>query len=245
MPLTRKTREAGSILIVLVLMVVAVQVAAWKARPVMATSIKRARERELKFVLKEFKRGVLRYKKFNNRYPLKIEDLVSSPHPRYVRQLYADPMTGKKEWGVERDKTGSQIVGIKSLSKEKSMAGVEYSRWFYDDSLEFRVAIPEKLGEAGAQGAGQGVGSGQGSEVPGHGTGVPGQGAGGPGSTGAAGETGVDSGAGAGQPKPAEPRGETRPEYDDPNDIDESLLRGRRPSPDGSDEKGLRVPGFQ
>lgn len=161
-------RQAGSILIILVLMVVVVQIVAWKARPMMTTTIKRARERELKFVLREFKRGLLRFKKFNNRYPLKVEDLVSSPHPRYVRQLYADPMTGKKEWGIEYDKTGIQIVNVKSLSKEKSMAGVEYSRWFYDDNLEFRMAIPEKLGEGGFSGQGvEGGGSGPGSGSPG------------------------------------------------------------------------------
>lgn len=230
-----RARQAGSILIILVLMVVVVQIAAWKARPVMATSLKRAKEKELKFVLKEFKRGILRFKKFNNRYPMKVEDLVSSPHPRYVRQLYADPMTGKREWGVERDKTGTQIIGVKSLSKEKSMAGVEYSRWFFDDSLEFRMAISENLGEANPKGPG-GENTGQPGETAGPGEGETLPGPGQPGGAGSgSGQPGGDAATGPAGSGETDTGADTR-RLEDPNEIPEDQLRGRRPAPEPGED---------
>lgn len=140
------TFQKGSILIILLIMVATIQIALYKARPLMSTKIKREKEIQLKFILKEFKKGILRYKRFNNRFPSKIEDLVKSPHPRYIRQLYTDPFTGKNEWDIVHDKSGIFIVDLMSKSSEKSLSGIEYKRFAFNDELDFKPRIPEKLG---------------------------------------------------------------------------------------------------
>jgi type II secretory pathway pseudopilin PulG len=38
---------------------------------------------------------------------------------RHLRQLYADPMTGKSEWGIVRARDNARIIGIYSLSNKK------------------------------------------------------------------------------------------------------------------------------
>jgi hypothetical protein len=53
------------------------------------------------------------------RGPRTLEDLLLDPRSpgvhRHLRQVYADPLTGKKEWGLIRDNLGS-ITGVYSLA---------------------------------------------------------------------------------------------------------------------------------
>lgn len=53
------------------------------------------------------------------RYPTRLEDLLKDPRypnvKRHLRQLYADPLTGKAEWGMI-EAPGGGIMGIYSLS---------------------------------------------------------------------------------------------------------------------------------
>lgn len=128
------------------IMLAAVQITLYKARPLMSKKIKREKEIHLKFILKEYKRGILRYKRFNNRLPSKLDDLVKSPHPRYIRQIYTDPFTLEDKWDIINDPTGTLISDIVSKSSEKSLSGIEYKRFAYDDNLDFKPRIPEKLG---------------------------------------------------------------------------------------------------
>ncbi|MGV8933632.1 MAG: type II secretion system protein, partial [Gallionellaceae bacterium] len=54
------------------------------------------------------------------RSPRNLQDLLKDPRNpnirRYLRKLYADPLTGKEEWGVVRGVDGVGIIGIYSLS---------------------------------------------------------------------------------------------------------------------------------
>lgn len=54
------------------------------------------------------------------RGPRDLQELLKDPRVpgvrRHLRQLYADPMTGKVEWGVVRDPAGF-IVGVYSLAQ--------------------------------------------------------------------------------------------------------------------------------
>jgi type II secretory pathway pseudopilin PulG len=55
----------------------------------------------------------------NARGPRALEDLLKDPRStsirRHLRQVYADPLTGKAEWGLVKDSAGF-IVGVYSLA---------------------------------------------------------------------------------------------------------------------------------
>lgn len=110
----------------------------WQARA------QREKEAELIAVGVEFSRALRRYQDASpeaaQSLPKTLEVLVEdrrSPRPqRHLRRIYRDPITGKAEWGIERNDAG--ITGVYSLS----------------DKTPFkRHALPPALGEgaAGAQ----------------------------------------------------------------------------------------------
>lgn len=86
----------------------------------------REREDELLYVGNQFRVAIGRY--YLNQlgpqkeYPKRLEDLLRDPrHPgtvRYLRKLYADPMTGSADWGLLKTPDGS-ILGIYSKSEKK------------------------------------------------------------------------------------------------------------------------------
>jgi hypothetical protein len=131
---------------ILLIMVIVVQISATRMGPVVSTQMKRDREKQLVFILREFKRSIDRFKKFNRRSPSSMDELVKSPHPRYLRRIYIDPMTGKAEWDLDMEPSGVGIREIRSKSRDKSIAGVEYWRWRLDDRFELILRPPAELG---------------------------------------------------------------------------------------------------
>lgn len=89
------------------------------------TSVRREKERELLFVGDQFRRAIALYYERTpggaKQFPQALEDLLlDRRYPntqRYLRRLYADPLTGKPEWGLVRGPEG-RIVGVFSLSEE-------------------------------------------------------------------------------------------------------------------------------
>jgi hypothetical protein len=85
----------------------------------------RDKERELLFVGNEFRKAIgLYYERTPGgakQYPKKLEDLLLDKRQtsvaRYLRRLYVDPLTGKKEWGLVKG-AGETIMGVYSLSAE-------------------------------------------------------------------------------------------------------------------------------
>jgi hypothetical protein len=83
----------------------------------------RERESELLFIGNQFRVAIGRY--YLNQlgpqkeYPKRLADLLRDPrHPgtvRYLRRLYADPMTRSTDWGLLRTPDGS-ILGVYSKS---------------------------------------------------------------------------------------------------------------------------------
>lgn len=55
------------------------------------------------------------------RYPSELTDLVRDPRytgvRRHLRKIYADPLTGRAEWGIVKAPEGG-IMGVYSLSEE-------------------------------------------------------------------------------------------------------------------------------
>ena len=91
------------------------------------TADKRAKEQELLFVGDQFRRAIKLYNAHTpgpNKqlaYPANLEDLLKDPRfpstQRYLRKIYADPISGKAEWGVVKYPNGG-IYAVFSLSEE-------------------------------------------------------------------------------------------------------------------------------
>lgn len=89
------------------------------------TSLQREKERELLFVGNEFKKAITRYYDSTpgaeKRFPKSLDDLLlDRRYPvvrRYLRRIYADPMTGSPQWGYVKG-PGDTIMGVHSLSAQ-------------------------------------------------------------------------------------------------------------------------------
>ena len=87
------------------------------------TAAMREKEAELLYVGNQFRKAIMLYYERTpgpaKRYPSKLEDLLQDQRyptmQRYLRKLYADPMTGKPEWGLVAA-PGGGIMGVYSLS---------------------------------------------------------------------------------------------------------------------------------
>lgn len=91
------------------------------------TETQREKERELLFVGDQFRRAIgLYYERTPGakQFPKALEDLLlDRRYPntqRYLRRLYADPVSGNQEWGLVRGPEGG-IVGVFSLSEAEPL----------------------------------------------------------------------------------------------------------------------------
>jgi len=97
----------------------------------------REKEAELIWVGNQFRQAIGLYYQRSpgtiKRYPATLEELLEDHRfvttQRYLRRVYADPMTGKMEWGLVSAPTGG-IMGVYSLSKQASLRlGTTYDEW--------------------------------------------------------------------------------------------------------------------
>lgn len=88
------------------------------------TAQKAEKEKELLIIGHEFRNAIKGYY-FGisgiSMYPASLEDLLKDPRQiaprRYLRKVYADPVTGKPEWGLIKTPEG-RIMGVYSLSQD-------------------------------------------------------------------------------------------------------------------------------
>lgn len=88
------------------------------------TMVQRSKEAELLFIGEQFRHAIKRYYEAtpgaDKQLPKSLEDLLRDPrYPvvrRYLRKVFVDPMMGKTEWGLIREKDG--IIGVHSLSTD-------------------------------------------------------------------------------------------------------------------------------
>ncbi len=88
------------------------------------------KEAELLFVGNQYRKAIERYYLGGPRqFPRTINDLLKDPRTptteRYLRQTYADPVTGKTEWGIVKAPDGS-IIGVYSLSERKPLKSANF-----------------------------------------------------------------------------------------------------------------------
>jgi len=89
-------------------------------------TMQQEKERQLLFVGNQFRRAILLYYERTpgpvKQYPKQLADLIKdNRYPsvqRYLREIYVDPITGKKEWGLIQAPEGG-IMGIHSTSDGK------------------------------------------------------------------------------------------------------------------------------
>jgi type II secretory pathway pseudopilin PulG len=146
----------------------------------------RQKERELLFVGGQFRTAISQYylnpKGPQKEYPRRLEDLLKDPrYPgtiRHLRKIYADPITGKKRWGLVRLPNGG-IIGVYSLSDQAPIKTGNfrpadlpftnkhrYADWKFVHAFGAQgVAAPGAPGTQGAAGAQGTIGS-QGAAGP-------------------------------------------------------------------------------
>ena len=109
-----------------VLMLVAVMGAGLAATGIIwKTAQQREKERDLLFIGDQFRTAIMLYYENTSgpvkQYPKSLNDLLRDErHPslqRYLRKIYVDPITRKKEWGLVTTPTGG-IMGVYSFSDE-------------------------------------------------------------------------------------------------------------------------------
>jgi len=148
----------GFTLLAVLFIVAATGIGLAAASEVWSTAAQRERETELFFVGREFREAIRKYHESGNQYPDSLESLLQDPRSqrirRYLRRVYADPITGKAEWGLLV--RNGRIVGVHSLSERAPLktGGFEppearfadkgkYSEWWF--------TFPADLSEAGLQ----------------------------------------------------------------------------------------------
>jgi len=134
----RFSRAAGGFAYLWTLMLVALMGSALAiGGELYATSARRDKEAQLLFIGHEFRQALGRYLQAKGaggmaQYPLTLDELLQDPRfpgaRRHLRRLYADPMTGKAEWGLVRQQ--GRIVGIHSLSEQ---APIKQGNFLDDD----------------------------------------------------------------------------------------------------------------
>jgi type II secretory pathway pseudopilin PulG len=118
----RAVRERGFTYLGVLLLVAVLGAVLAGTATVWHTLNQRDKERELLFVGHEFRKAIGLYYERSpggaKQYPRELEDLLLDKRQpalaRYLRRVYVDPITGRKQWGLVRG-PGGGIRGVYSL----------------------------------------------------------------------------------------------------------------------------------
>ena len=117
---TGKQRQHGSVFMGMLVTVAVVAVMLMETGTLWSSVLQRERELELLARGNEIRRAIGLYYKAGNAFPQSLEDLVLDRRQptvkRYLRRVYADPLTGTTEWGVVPG-PGDTIMGVFSQAK--------------------------------------------------------------------------------------------------------------------------------
>jgi general secretion pathway protein G len=147
---------AGFTLIELILACSILFILAAVAVPLARVAVKRRKETDLRYDLREMRTAIDRYKDAADKnliqvkagtegYPPDLDTLVKgvqltgakSQHVRFLREIPKDPMTGTADWGIRSvqddvDSTswgGQDVFDVYSKSIGTAMDGTKYSDW--------------------------------------------------------------------------------------------------------------------
>lgn len=116
-------RQSGFAYLLALLLVVLMGLGLGAAGTLWHTESQRLKESELLYIGEQYRQAISSY--YNapgpiKRYPKSLDELLLDTRQptltRHLRKLYADPLTGKKEWGLIIDPDAQQIRGVYSLA---------------------------------------------------------------------------------------------------------------------------------
>jgi type II secretory pathway pseudopilin PulG len=141
-------RSRGFTYIGLLLLVAMSSAALAAAGSLWSIESRRAKEADLLFIGEQFTHAIASFRDLTpagqqQRFPLTLDELVDDKRwptkRRHLRQVFVDPMTGTREWGLVMA-PGGGILGVHSLSD-----GVPFKRGgFIPQFEEFAVATSYK-----------------------------------------------------------------------------------------------------
>ncbi len=96
----RKRSEAGFTLAALIVILsILAMVVAYTVPRMWSDVLKREREYQTIFVMKQYARAIAEFsKKHNGGAPVSLDQLKEQTRPRVLRSLYKDPLTGEMDW---------------------------------------------------------------------------------------------------------------------------------------------------
>jgi general secretion pathway protein G len=153
----RRKNQRGLTLVELIVAFTIMSLLTAMAVPLARSKVRRDRERELRYALREIRQAIDKYKDYDDMgklgakkqgtegYPETLEILVEGvklqgevdKKMRFLRRIPKDPFTNSTEWGKrsmqdDPDSTswgGQNIFDIYSKTTEKARDGTPYSQW--------------------------------------------------------------------------------------------------------------------
>jgi type II secretory pathway pseudopilin PulG len=138
-PMSSGSRQHGFTYLCALLLVAVVGAGLAAIAELWSHARQREKEAELLWIGNQFKEAIGLYYQRSpgavKRYPEKLEDLLEDHRfvstQRYLRRIYADPMTGKTEWTLIAAPNGG-IMGVRSPSIGKSIRTMESASTYAD-----------------------------------------------------------------------------------------------------------------
>ena len=115
------TRSKGFAYLVVMMLIAGLGVALVKLIDGWHDSAQRQREKQLLFAGHQIRSAIIHYYEYAPpqapKFPMALADLLRDPRQpatvRHLREIYPDPMTGTKDWGLVRT-AGGEILGVYS-----------------------------------------------------------------------------------------------------------------------------------
>lgn len=144
----RRTQQQGFTYIAIIMAVAVMGLILAAVGEVWHTAQKREKEKELLFIGHQFRQAIgLYYERTpgeEKQYPKSLDELLADKRfpnsPAYLRKIFYDPMTRKKDWGLVLTPDG-RVMGVHSFSQDQPLKTSNFSS--RDHALEGKSMYSE------------------------------------------------------------------------------------------------------